>query len=69
MLTRRFPLAGGAEPVGKPLAVIGQELGDPEGGGLEEVRQEALGAGGGLLRQDLDINPARGAVEVDARSG
>ena len=37
--------------------------GDLKGGGLEEVGQEALGAGGGLLRQDLDIHPARGAVD------
>ena len=34
-----------------------------KGGGLEEVGQEAVGAGGGLFRQGLNINPARGAVD------
>ena len=63
MLTRRFPLTGRAEPVGGFLAVIGQDVGDLKGGGLEEIGQEALGAGGGLLRQDLNIDPARGAVD------
>ena len=63
VLARRFALAGGAEPIGEFLAVIRQDLGDPEGGGLEEMGQEALGAGGGLLRQDLDIHPARGTVD------
>jgi hypothetical protein len=63
MLTRQFPLTGRAEPVGKLLAVVGEDLGDPEGGGLEEMGQEALGAGGGLLRQDLDRHPARGTVD------
>ena len=61
MLARRFPFAGGAEPVGEFLAVICQDLGDLEGGGLEGVRQEALGTGGGLLRENLDIDPTGGA--------
>ncbi len=63
MLIRRFPLTGRAEPVGEFLAVIGQDVGDLNGRGLEEIGQEALGAGGGLLRQDLNIDPARGAVD------
>ena len=63
VLAGRFPFAGRAEPVGKLLAVVGEDLGDPEGGGLEEMGQEALGAGSGLLRQDLDLHPARGTVD------
>ena len=63
MLARRFARAGSATAVGKLLAVIGQDLADPEGGRLEEVAQEALGAGGGPFGQDLDLNPACGAVD------
>ncbi len=62
-LAGRFPLASGAEPVGQLLAVIGQEVGDPEGGRLEKVGQEALGAGGGPFGQDLDSDPPGGAVD------
>ena len=69
MLARRFALAGGSKAIGELLAVIGQDLADPKGGSLVKIGQEALGASGGLFRQDLDINPARGAVEGDARSG
>ena len=63
MLAGRCALAGGAATVGKFLAVSGEDRGDLNGGRLEAVGQEALGAGGGLLRQDLDLDPARGAVD------
>ena len=63
VLAGRFPLTGRAEPVGEFLAVSGQDGGDLKGGGVEEMGQEALGAGGGLLRQDLNLDPARGAVD------
>ena len=45
-LAGRFALAGGAEPVGKLLAVAGEDLDDPKWGRLEEVGQEGLGTGG-----------------------
>ena len=63
VLAGRFPFAGGATAIGEFLAVIRQDLGDLKGGSLEEVGQEALGADGGLLRQDLNIDPAHGAVD------
>ena len=55
VLAGRFPFAGGATAIGEFLAVIRQDLGDLKGSGLEEVGQEALGAGRGLFRQDLDL--------------
>ena len=55
VLAGRLSLAGGATAIGKFLAVSGQDLGDLKGGGLEAVGQEALGAGRGLFRQDLDL--------------
>ena len=55
MLAGRCALAGGAATVGKFLAVSGEDRGDLNGGRLEAVGQEALGAGRGLFRQDLDL--------------
>jgi hypothetical protein len=62
---RRLPLTGGAEPIGEFLAVVRQDLGDLEGDGCQEVLEEALGAGGGLLGPDLHIHPAGGPVDAD----
>ncbi len=58
VLAGRLALAGGAEPVGKLFAVVGQYLGDLEWGGLQEALQEALGACGRLLGEDLHVDPA-----------
>lgn len=44
LLTRGVTLASGATTVGERLALVVEDLGDLEGGGLQEVRQEALGA-------------------------
>lgn len=44
LLTRGVTLAGGAATVGERLALVGEDLGDLEGGCLQEVSQEALGA-------------------------
>ena len=61
----RWTLTGGAATGGQGLAVIGQDRGDLKGGRLEEVGQKALGAGGGRLREALDLDPARGAIAGD----
>lgn len=63
MLAGGVTLTGGAEAVGKLLAVVGKDRGDLEGRRGEQMGQEALGAGGGFFRQDLDIDPARGPVD------
>jgi hypothetical protein len=58
--------AGGAEAVGKLVAVIGEDLGDLERGDLEEVGQKSWYAGGGLLWRNLDRDPAGGARSIAA---
>jgi len=58
-------LAGGAEAVGELLAVVGQQCGDFERGGGEQALEETAGAGGGLVRQAFEVDPAGGAVDGD----
>jgi hypothetical protein len=58
--------AGGAEAVGKLLAVIGEDLGDLERGDLEEVGQKTWCDGGGLLWRNLYRDPAGGARSMAA---
>ena len=55
--------AGGTEPVGTFLTIIGEDVGDVERRLIDQTREEALGGGGGLVRVSLDINPASGPVE------
>ena len=59
-VTGRLALAGSAAPVGHRL----EHPGHLEGGGRQEAFQEALGAGGGLLGKDLDVDPAGDAVDA-----
>ena len=44
--TRGLALAGGAETIGKFLTIIGEDLGDREGGLVDQAREEAAGRGG-----------------------
>ena len=57
--------AGGAEAIGKFLAVIGQDLLHREG----RLRDESLEKGGRIRRrflaENLHIHPARGAIDAD----
>ena len=44
--TRGLALAGGAETIGKFLTIIGEDLGDREGGLVDQAREETAGRGG-----------------------
>jgi len=44
--TRGLTLTGGAETIGKFLTIIGEDLGDREGGLVDQAREEAAGRGG-----------------------
>ena len=41
--TRGLALAGGREAVGKFLTIIGEDLGDREGGLVDQAREETAG--------------------------
>jgi hypothetical protein len=64
-----FALALGGEAVGEFLAVIGQDLLDPERAGLSQAFQKVVGALGGLVGPHLEVDPAAGAVDGDAQVG
>ncbi len=60
LLTRGDTRAGGAATFGERQAVVGEELGDLEGSGLQEVRQKALGASSRLSGDPRrDISPGK----------
>jgi len=44
--TRGLALAGGTEAVDKFLTIIGEDLGDREGGLVDQAREETAGRGG-----------------------
>jgi len=39
-------LTGGAETIGKSLTIIGEDLGDREGGLVDQAHEETAGRGG-----------------------
>ena len=63
MAPGRRALSGGAEAVGELLAVIGEHRGDRERRGLDQAFEEGAGMVGAFGRQDLDVDPARSAVD------
>ena len=44
--TRGLALTGGAETIGKFLTIIGEDLGDREGGLVDQAREKTAGRGG-----------------------
>ena len=54
----RLALALRGEAVGELLAVVGEDLLDLERAGLGEPFEEAAGALGGLVGEDLKVDPA-----------
>ena len=58
---------GGAEAIGKFLAVIGQDLLHREGRLREESLQKTGRIHGGFLAEHLHLHPARGAIDADAQ--
>ncbi len=56
-------LAGGAEAVGKLLAVVGEERADVERSLLDQACEKAAGGGGGSVLEDLDVDPTGGAID------
>lgn len=63
MMAGGVALSGSTEAVRELLAVIGEDLGDLEGSGLDQAFEEGAGVGGGLGRQDFEVDPAGGAVD------
>lgn len=63
VLARGLALTGSAEPVGKLLAVVGEDLADFERGLLNEVLEEAPGGVGRLRCCDLEEDPPGGPVD------
>jgi len=61
----RFTFPGGAEAVGKLLAVVGQDLGDVEGGLGDQAVEEGGGDLGFLGGMDLQVDPTTGPVDGD----
>ncbi len=58
----RVALAGGAEAVGKLLAVVGEELVDGKGSLIDQALEEAAGGGCRLILEDFHVNPAGCAI-------
>jgi len=52
----RVALAGGAEAVGKLLAVVGEELVDGKGSLIDQALEEAAGGGCRLILERLPRN-------------
>ena len=59
----RPALAVGSEAVGECLGVVGQDRVDRERRRLVQRPDQALGRGHALVRHQLHIDPARGAVD------
>ena len=57
---RTFP--AGKQAVCELLAVVGQQLGDPEWTGLVQCLQEGLRTGGRLVGLELHKHPARSPI-------
>jgi hypothetical protein len=57
--------AGGAEAIGKFLAVIGQDLLHREGRLRDESLEKSGRIGRRFLAENLHIHPARGAIDAD----
>ena len=69
MASGRLALALRGKAVGEGLTVVGQNLLDRERAGGGEPFEDTLGALGGLVGQDLALDPAAGAVDGDAKIG
>ena len=63
MVAGRLAWSGGAEAVGNRRAVIREHRGDRERRGLDQAVEKGAGMVGAFGRQDLDVDPARGAVD------
>lgn len=63
MLAGRFALTGGAKATRERFAIVGEDLGDFERGGLQEAFEEGAGMLGRFGQQDLHVDPARGAID------
>src|SRR6185369_3612317 len=65
MITGRYPLASGAEAVGKLLAVIGENFSNDEWSLLNQIFQKPLCGIGRFRGSDLHIDPPRCTVNSD----
>ncbi len=68
MVAGGLAFSGGAKPVGKFLAIVGQNLDDPERGGGDRSLQKTLRRGRRFTAFNLQINPACGPVIFVSRS-
>ncbi len=58
-----FTLRGSAVPIGELLIIVGQQLRDLEGGLGNQLPQKTSCGRGGLVLEDLHINPAGGTLD------
>ena len=65
VLARGLPLFRTQQPIRKFLAVIGEQLRDPDRAGPMQRFQEGLGRCGGFVGFDLNEDPAGRAVDGD----
>ena len=63
VLPRRLAIPGAEQAVGELLAVVGQDLADPDRTGLVQSVQEGLGRRRRLVGLDGQVNPAAGPVD------
>lgn len=63
MIAARLALLAGKQAVGELLAVVGQQLGDPDRTGLVQRPQKGLRTGGGRAGLELYEHPSRSLVD------
>ena len=65
MGARGFAFSSGREPVREGLVVVGEDLLDLEGGGLDELVQKGARGAGRLVLADLQVDPPCRPVDGD----
>ena len=65
MSARGFAFSSGREPVREGLVVVGEDLLDLEGGGLDELVQKGARGAGRLVLADLQVDPPCRPVDGD----
>jgi len=72
MMARGLSGAGGDETIGERFPVVGEDMGDAKGCLLNQVAQETLRRGSGLVLKNLRIDPTGGlrrSRRSDTRAG